>query len=217
MKPKTVIILILFFLLAVLWGAAQSRGRSQAEARADSAKAKAEEAHKVVDSLLLVEAALRERYKADTTYLTRWRTRWDSIMVPGKTDTFTVERVIYIADSTIKACEAVIGTCELRVAAATERGDSASSEAAHYKEAARQWEKIAKGAWLRFSVEGTTDLDWKPEAAADLTLGRSRLKALGRVVVREGAESCTFSDTANAYGCSSEVQVEGRFGLRYTF
>lgn len=64
--------------------------------------------------------------KADTVYrdslrvLNRWRDRWDTAYVAvdrWKHDTVEVVRYVATADSTIRACFAVLRTCEDRVAA----------------------------------------------------------------------------------------------------
>lgn len=111
----------------------------------------------------------------------------------------------------------MVQTCEQRVAVATERGDSAEQEAAHWQEAATQWKKVARGAWIRPSIEGTvtTDLVW--QAAAEVTLGRGALKLLGRVDVGEGAETCAFVPNTESYACSTPVDATVRLGGRYTF
>jgi hypothetical protein len=64
--------------------------------------------------------------KADTVYrdslrvLNRWRDRWDTAYVAvdrWKHDTVEVVRYVAVADSTIRACYAVLRSCEARVAA----------------------------------------------------------------------------------------------------
>ena len=201
MKRWHLVVVILLLLAAALW-AKERYGRSQAEERARIAITAYELLSKQKDKLEVV-------YKTDTLRLTKWRTRWDSILV-ARTETLTVERVIYIADSTIKACEAVVATCEQRVAVVTEMADSARS-------AAKQWEKIAKGPFFRPAVEGTLSLDMDWQAAGEITLGRGAFKALARVDVGPGAETCAFLPRHQAYSCSTPTDAVVRLGARYAF
>lgn len=205
-------ILLFLVLAAVLWA---DRARAKAVAKAEAAEAQAQLAGKAVDSLAGLADSLRGVYQIDTLHLTRWRTRWDSIRVPGATDTIPVEIIVQVADSTILACTAALGTCEQRVATATERGDSAVAAADHWKEAASQWQKASKGPFLRPAVEATTTLDWEPQAAFDLTLGRGAFKVLGRVELGQGAETCAFQPNTEAYSCSQPVEVTTRLGVRW--
>lgn len=205
-------LILLLILAAALWA---DRGRRQAVARAEAQTDSAQAAHHSVDSLLQIEDSLRSVYKVDTLRLTRWRTRWDSIMVPGATDTIPVEIVREVADSTIRACTQALGTCEQRVATATERGDSAVREAEHWQEAAAQWKKAARGPFIRPAVEGTVtpELDW--QAAGEVTVGRGRFKVLARLDVGQGAETCAFSPNTEAYSCSTPTEATARFGVRW--
>jgi len=209
--------IVLFILLIIAFFAGDRWSRSVTNAKVNAAKAEAELAHASVDSLLLLEASWMERYKQDTIWSTHWKTKWDSITLPGTIDSIPVKTIIMIADSTIKSCRVAQATCETRVALATERADSSASEAASYKEAVDQLEKLIKGPFFRPSLEATTDFDWRPEAAFDVTAGRGHLKLLGRFVVREGAESCDFGADANTYACSTKWEGEGRVGVRYSF
>lgn len=201
MKPW-LIILLLCMVGGSLY-ALERVQRSRAEHRAHVAE-------QAVDSLKRLERAVDTVYLARVDTLRQWRTRWDSVLV-ARTDTLTVERVVYLADSTIRACEAVVETCEVRVGLARERADSAES-------AARQWKRIARGPFIRPAIEATTALgDWTPQAAAEVTLGRGALKVLGRLEVGQGAESCTFVPQTEGYACSRPVETTTRVGVRYTF
>jgi hypothetical protein len=72
----------------------------------------------VVETLRVVEI----QYRTDTLRLTRWRTRWDTLITERHYhDTVWVERVIAVADSTIRACTQALGTCERRVALEQQR------------------------------------------------------------------------------------------------
>jgi hypothetical protein len=71
----------------------------------------------VIDSLRSVE-------RADTVLLMRWRDRWrvsvdtlelsDTIVVPGP----VVREIVYVADSTIRACTTALATCQVRASEA---------------------------------------------------------------------------------------------------
>jgi len=209
--------LIVVVLLAVLLWATERHARTVAEERARAQTDSAQTARAAVDSLKGVEAALRTRYATDTVTLTRWRTRWDSIVGPGRTDTLTVERVVVVADSTIRACEVVVTTCERRVAVATERGDSAERESAHWQEAAGQWKRQVKGPWIRPSIEATIAPGLVWQAAGEVTLGRGALKLLGRVDVGEGAETCSLAPNTETYTCATPVAATLRAGVRWSF
>lgn len=215
-------LLLLLMAAAVLWA---DHRRQQAVEKAEAATDQAQQARHSVDSLLQLEAALRERYAGDTAAFQEVLVRWKRLAarargvdtLPGGVDTVEVpvEVVIAVADSTIRACEAVVSTCEQRVAVATERGDSAVSEARHWEEAAAQWKKASRGPFLRPAVEGTLTpgLDW--QAAGEVTLGRGRLKVLARVDVGEGQETCAFVANTEAYTCSTPTEATARFGVRW--
>jgi hypothetical protein len=96
-----------------------------AQARADVASAS-----RKADSLAKV-------YRVDTVRLARLVQRWDTLYA-SLTDTLTVARtdtvrvpvqVLVTADSTIRACRAVVLTCEQRVAAADDRSRAALRQA----------------------------------------------------------------------------------------
>lgn len=219
-------IIVIILLVVALW-AGDTYGRSIMNAKVDEAKAEAEQAHAAVDSIKLIEATLMERYASDTStfhdILTRWKriaahaSRIDTL--PDAVDTIEVpiEVIVAVADSTIQACTTALQTCEQRVAIATERADSSASEASSYKEAVVRLEKLIKGPLIRPSIEFTTTTKWSPQAAFDLTLGRGHLKALGRVDVSEGAETCDFQPNVEAYSCSTPIEATVRLGARYTF
>lgn len=217
MKARTLVILILLLLVAVLWGVVEARGRSEAQATADSLTTVAHQKDRAVDSLTALAESLAGVYRIDTLRLTRWRVRWDSIRVPGATDTIPVEIIVQAADSVILACTAALQTCEQRVAVATARGDSAQAAARAYAAAAAQWKKIARGPLIRLALEGTVTpaLDW--QAAGDVTFGRGRLKALARFDVGPGAETCDFQPNTEAYTCTTPTDATVRFGVRWGF
>lgn len=207
-------LVLLLLLLAAYW-AGDKLGTARANAKADSLTVVAEQTHRAVDSLKRVEAALRERYTVDTVVLTRWRTRWDSLKV---TDSVPVEVLVYVADSTIRACTLALGTCEARVAAATERGDSAESEAATWQATAAQWKRVARGPLLRPALEGTLRTsDWSPQAAAEVTVGRGAFKLLGRIEAAEGPETCAFVPQTETYACRRDWETTGLVGVRWAF
>jgi hypothetical protein len=72
-----------------------------------------------VQKLRQDSAVLASTHRTDTLRLTEILTRWHTLrdtLTVATTDTLTVERVIYLADSTITACEASWRGCEaLRV------------------------------------------------------------------------------------------------------
>lgn len=201
---KTWMLILFLLLLGTTVWALERRARSEAEERAAVAEA-------AVDSLDQLAEQLRKQYRVDTVTLTRWKTRWDSIVGPGRTDTLTIERVILVADSTIRACEAVVKTCERRVAVERERGDSAVS-------AATQWKRVARGSFIRPAFEATLETEgWTPQLAAEVTLGRGHLKVLGRLEGAQGPEVCDFVPQTEAYACSRDWATTARLGLRWGF
>ena len=205
-------VLLALLLAAVLWADAARRGAVvKAEAQTDSAQA----LRGVVDSLRALERRQDTVYAGRVDTLRQWRTRWDSVLVPGATDTVTVERVVQLADSTIRACEAVVATCEERVATARERGDSAERMAEHWQEAAAQWKKSARGPFIRPAVEGTLTPALAWQAAGEVTVGRGRFKVLGRLEVGNGAETCAFTGQSEVYQCSTPTEAVARFGVRW--
>lgn len=71
------------------------------------------------DSLKRVQWRVDTLFVAQRDTFIRWRTRWDTAFVDverWKRDTLEVVRYVYLADSTIRACRAVVQTCEQRVA-----------------------------------------------------------------------------------------------------
>lgn len=224
MKLRLWMIVLFLILLGTTVWALERHNRTVAEAKAEAAEAAAHDAQQAIDSLRVIEDSLTEAYDRDTTTfataLQRWRslaqrvrgrdTVWDTLPVP-------VEVIVAVADSTIQACEAAKLTCEARVAIVTERADSAGQQAAYWEEAAKQWKRLARGPFLRPALEITTTLDWKPQGAFDLTLGRSRLKVLGRVEVGEGPESCEYVPQTEGTVCSTALETTGRVGVRYGF
>lgn len=204
MKVKPWMVIVVLLLMGTTAWALERVARSKAEARAHTADSMVVVLGKRADSLASV-------YRADTVRLTQWRTRWDSIVGPGRTDTLTIERVIAVADTTIRACTAALSTCELRVAVANERADSAQSAAA-------SWKRLARGPWLRPSLElSIAPNGWTPQAAAEVTLGRGGLKVLGRIEAGETGSTCEYVSTQEATVCSSTITAVGRVGVRYTF
>ncbi len=100
----------------VLLGLATCDGRRQGDARLRLA-----EAERQLDSLRALADRLDTLYLRDTVRLRQLVTRWDTAVVAvdrWKHDTVTVERVVTLADSTIRACTAALQTCEQRVDAA---------------------------------------------------------------------------------------------------
>jgi len=223
-------ILILLLLLAAFWAGGkfgEAQATAHAEALADSAAtqtALAVRTQQSVDSLRALEAVLRASYQTDTLWRTRTRTAWDTLWLPGVRDTVSVATIRRACTLSLTADSVVIAACEARVAVATERADSAQATADNWQAVAETkgkeattWRRVAKGPLLRLAVEGTwspTD-DW--QAAGDVTVGRGHLKALARVDVGPGAESCAFQPSVEAYACTTATDVTLRFGARYTF
>lgn len=85
-------------------------------------------------------ARLAGQFRVDTLNLTRWRTKWDTLLARvtdtlKRTDTVTIERVIAIADSTIRSCERAFTTCE-------QRAQNAEAKASALAQAKGELEKI---------------------------------------------------------------------------
>lgn len=89
------------------------------EVQLSQAIAELQSAKKLADSL-------EKAYKVDTVYLNKWRTRWDTAKAGVDTQWLAdttpvpvkvVKELIYIADTTIKACTEALSTCEQRVGA----------------------------------------------------------------------------------------------------
>lgn len=149
----------------------------QAAIRAERRAVTAEEA---ADSLRRRGDSVAVVYQVDTLRLTRWMTRWDSVTLPGVVDTVPVEVLVAVADSTIRACTVALSTCELRVATERERGDSLAVAAA-------SWRKVARGKWVTPRLELTVTPRLDPQAAAEVSVGRGRLRVLGRAEVGDEA------------------------------
>ena len=173
MKGRYVLVLVLLSgLLGVMVVLQYQRGsKLQAEARAAGAAA---------DSLNTIADSLRKSYTSDTVYLNKWKIKWDTLRLAGKTDTVPKEVIIAIADSTIQACTMALNTCEMRVAVERERADSIES-------AMDKWKKVTKGPWITPRLEVTVTPQFTPEAALDLSLGRGRLKGLIRAEIGDTA------------------------------
>lgn len=228
---KKNIIIIILIIIAVAAGYVMAKQdaslREQREA-ADATKSYIATLEDTVTRLKARETQLAIQYDEDTTHanaqLARFRWLVDHakpkiVYRDGRVDTIpgapiTIEVLADSAEAAIAACQAVVQTCELRVAVKDSilgvretQLDSASS-------LAKRWEKIAKGPFFRVGLEATTTLDWKPEAALDLTAGRGRLKLLGRVEVSEGTQTCGFVNN-EFYQCDTSSPVVGRFGVRW--
>jgi hypothetical protein len=83
--------------------------------------------HRVIVESLYVTDTL---YRRDTLRLRRLVTRWDTVrdsIDRWKHDTVVVERVVRVADSTIRACRQALATCETRVALQQRRAELAES------------------------------------------------------------------------------------------
>lgn len=94
--------------------------RAGIEAERDRVRAQGARAQirTVTETLKVVEV----QYRTDTLRLREWRTKWDTLITERHYhDTVWVERVIAVADSTIKACTAALTTCERRVALEQQR------------------------------------------------------------------------------------------------
>jgi hypothetical protein len=171
MKTKLLLgILLVALLLLFGW---QRQRMSEAETRAETATTAADSLRRRGDSL---EAA----YHADTVTFNHWHTKWDTLRLPGKADTIPVPVLVAIADSTIQACTLALRTCEERVKTERERGDSLAVAAA-------SWKRVAKGPWLTPRLELTLTPQLDPQAAAELSVGRGRLRLLGRAEVGSDA------------------------------
>ena len=86
----------------------------------------------VVETLAVLDTV----YLRDTLRLRVLVTRWDTLRQTvdrWKHDTITVERVVQVADSTIRACTATVLTCEQRVALTTRRAELAEDELAIHR------------------------------------------------------------------------------------
>lgn len=76
----------------------------------------------VVESITVLDTV----YKTDTIRLTRWRTKYDTLVETRDIhDTVWVKEFIAVADTTIKLCTAALRTCEQREALQAKRADLA--------------------------------------------------------------------------------------------
>ena len=76
----------------------------------------------VVESIAVLDTV----YKTDTLRLTRWRTKYDTLVETRDIhDTVWVKEFIAVADTTIKLCTAALRTCEQREALQAKRADLA--------------------------------------------------------------------------------------------
>lgn len=167
------LVVVLALVVALILWVRERQAVSRAERRAETATA-------VADSLRRRGDSLAARYTVDTLRLTRWVTRWDSVTLPGVVDTVPREILVQVADSTIQACTLALGTCEARVATERERGDSLAAAAA-------SWQRVARGPWLQPRIELTVTPQLAPEMAAEVSLGRGRLRLLARAEVGQEA------------------------------
>lgn len=79
----------------------------------------------VVESIAVLDTV----YKTDTLRLTRWRTRYDTLVETRDIhDTVWVKEFIAVADTTIKLCTAALRTCEQREALQAKRADLAEGK-----------------------------------------------------------------------------------------
>ena len=86
----------------------------------------------VVETLAVINTV----YLRDTLRLRVLVTRWDTLRQTvdrWKRDTLVVERVVQVADSTIRACTATVLTCEQRVALTVRRAELAEEELAIHR------------------------------------------------------------------------------------
>ena len=79
----------------------------------------------VVESIAVLDTV----YKTDTLRLTRWRTKYDTLVETRDIhDTVWVKEFIAVADTTIKLCTAALRTCEQREALQAKRADLAEGK-----------------------------------------------------------------------------------------
>lgn len=79
----------------------------------------------VVESIAVLDTV----YKTDTLRLTRWRTKYDTLVETRDIhDTVWVKEFIAVADTTIKLCAAALRTCEQREALQAKRADLAEGK-----------------------------------------------------------------------------------------
>lgn len=229
-RNRWVWLLVLLLLALAVWALAERRGSSRAEAQARAAQTVADRLVQQRDSQTAVAEALAQRYDADTTAWRQLLARWqrmvrtargtvDTAWMPGTVDTVPVPvgALLAVADSTIRACEATVTTCEQRVAIEAQRTATERERGDSLQSAATNWKRVARGPFIGLAVEGTLTTDFQPQAAGEVTLGRGKLRVLGRVEVGEGAETCSFAPTVEAYTCSTPVEATVRFGARWVF
>ena len=119
-------------LLALGAAAALVAGAWELGRRDGRAEGLAVERAAVVETLAVLDTV----YLRDTLRLRVLVTRWDTLRQTvdrWKHDTITVERVVQVADSTIRACTATVLTCEQRVALTTRRAELAEEELAIHR------------------------------------------------------------------------------------
>ena len=112
---------------AALMAGAWELGRQDGRAEGLAVKRAA-----VVETLAVLDTV----YLRDTLRLRMLVTRWDTLRQTvdrWKRDTLVVERVVQVADSTIRACTATVLTCEQRVALTTRRAELAEEELAIHR------------------------------------------------------------------------------------
>jgi hypothetical protein len=119
-------------LLALGAAAALVAGAWELGRRDGRAEGLAVERAAVVETLAVLDTV----YLRDTLRLRVLVTRWDTLRQTvdrWKRDTITVERVVQVADSTIRACTATVLTCEQRVALTVQRAELAEDELAIHR------------------------------------------------------------------------------------
>jgi hypothetical protein len=119
-------------LLALGAAAALVAGAWELGRRDGRAEGLAVERAAVVETLAVLDTV----YLRDTLRLRVLVTRWDTLRQTvdrWKRDTITVERVVQVADSTIRACTATVLTCEQRVALTVRRAELAEEELAIHR------------------------------------------------------------------------------------
>jgi hypothetical protein len=119
-------------LLALGAAAALVAGAWELGRRDGRAEGLAVERAAVVETLAVLDTV----YLRDTLRLRVLVTRWDTLRQTvdrWKHDTITVERVVQVADSTIRACTATVLTCEQRVALTVRRAELAEEELAIHR------------------------------------------------------------------------------------
>lgn len=90
--------------------------------RVEAGKQYDREVKVVVESLTVLDTV----YRTDTLHLTKWRTRYDTLIETRDIhDTVWVQEFIAVADTAIKLCTAALRTCEQRVALQAKRADLA--------------------------------------------------------------------------------------------